>query len=223
MESDRIIPRSAKEDTVDITYPDFRTLRFLVTSPDFPLPAYARIEYSKPVAILQPYFADQNVRLYGPDPLVIVWPKDEKFKYFDLYFRVRYSETSDTTRNSSVEFCYTRDIELTSDRYEVRVEPDRFLFLLASELSSDTLPSINRRIKDFDIIVAGGDKNFENYLVQERFGSVIYQKPWTNIVNGLGIIALKSESRKEALMFHQIAIDSLAIGRYTNQYKFVRW
>ncbi len=223
MVADRVIPRKVTDDKVDFTYPDFHNLRFFVTSPDFSQPAYARIKYSKPVPILQPYFADQNVRLYGPDRLAIVWPEDTNFKYFDLYFRVRYSEVSDSTRNSSVSFCYSHDVQSSNNQFEVRVEPDRFLSDLANELSRDTLPCEIRHIKDFDIIVAGGDINFEYYLVQERFGSVIYQKPWSNIVNGLGVIALKSESRKNSLRFHPLTMDSIAIGQYTKQFKFVRW
>lgn len=223
LESDKMLPKRNESDSIAVAYPDFQYFRFVISSPDFLEPAYARIDYARPVSILKPYFSDQNVRLYGPEPLLVSWPVDEHFKYFDLLFNVRYTEITDKVRNSSVSFCYSHDVQAIGDEYEVQVEPDKFLNQLSMALSRDTLSCQKRRLVNFDIVLAAGDANFENYLVQARFESVVYQKPWSNIVNGIGLIALKSQSSKEGLRFHPETIDSLAMGRFTKQFRFVRW
>lgn len=223
MESDRVIPKTSDSATIHIIYPDFRNLRFFITSPEFSKPAYARIEYVEPIKILRPYLTDHNVSLYSHSPFIINWALNERYKYFDVHFKVHYSEISDTIRYSSVSFCYAMDIGTNSDYYEVRVEPDKFLRLFAEGLSHDTLPCSYRKVHGFDLIVMGGDVNFADYLVQARFGSPVYQKPFTNIVNGLGILALKGESKKVGMTFAQESMDSLALGQYTKQFGFVRW
>ena len=223
MKSDRVIPRTGEGDMVDIVFPDFRNLRFFITSPDFQTPAYARVEYSGPFPIIKPSFIDQHVKLYGTEPFVVTWGTNKHLTYFDLYFNIRYSEFSDTTRNSSILFCYTKNIKTITDEYKVIIDPAKFLNAFASGLAMDTLPCIRRRILDFDIIVAGGDDNFDNYVDQARFDSPVYQKPWTNITNGLGVIALNYDSKKVGFRFSQESLDSLALGRYTERFRFVRW
>ncbi len=223
MVADRGLPDRNESDTLPVIFPIFKFMRFIISSPEFKVPAYSRIEYSKPVTLLKPYFSDQNVRLYGPEPLTISWPADEHFKYFDLNFQVYYSETKDTIRNSSVTFTYARDVQTTGSEYDLKVSPDRFLALFADKLIQDTTDCSQRHFLGFDIVLAAGDENFENYLVQSRIESPIYQRPWSNITNGLGIIALKSESKKEGFGFHSETLDSLALGKHTKQFRFARW
>lgn len=223
MQSDRVIPKVSDSSAIHLIYPVFRNIRFFITSPEFSKPAYARIEYIEPVKILRPYLTDHNVVLYSRAPLTINWAVNERYKYFDVDFRVHYSEISETVRRSSVCFNYAADVATNGAYYEVKLEPERFLSLLAEGLSLDTLPCDYRKIHGFDLIVMGGDVNFLDYLVQARFGSPVYQRSFTNIVNGLGILALKGETRREGLIFAQESMDSLAMGRFTKQFGFVRW
>ncbi len=223
MESDRVIPKTTDSSTVHIIYPDFRYLRFFINSPEFSQPAYAKIEYAEPIKILRPYLTDHHVTLYGRDQFTISWTRDERYKYFDVFFRVNYSEVSDTVRYSAVSFCYAMDIQTNNDYYEVKLEGERFLRQFAEVLSHDTLPCEYRKMLSFDLSIIGGDGNFQDYLVQARFGSPVYQKSFTNIVNGLGIIALKGESRKFGMIFDQISMDSISTGQITKQFGFLKW
>jgi len=223
--ANQVIPQKESSSGFPDEYPDFVFFRIIINGSDFSETAYSKIKFGEYPEIIQPHFADQKVRFYSLTPLIIAWNSTSTVRYFDLNFRFHYEEVylDGREQDKTVEFNYSKDVQTSSGSYQVIIDSDLFLAKLA-KCFPNTLDSVDyRKFDAFDVVIVGGDKNFEEYLAHGRLSAEPTSQSWSNITNGLGIFALKYVVSKKSFRFHQQSKDSLADGKYTRGLGFVRW
>lgn len=171
----------------------------------------------EPTEFISPTTKMSPLKLVDKNPFSIVWKSGCGFGINTLIIRINYTEiTKDKYTNTYVEIIRNKINSFSS----FDMKQDYFFRWLARSIEYN--PEVLQRIFnsiDFSIRVAG--KELTDYVELGKIASDKTGKPYTNIINGLGIFSCIFEDKVEGLDINNETRDSLQNGRITKHLNFV--
>jgi len=208
----------------------FMTQPFLLYKTDFPLrPGSIRVRIEIPeietivigdlYLIGSPGFTAPDPKqkkvlsFYEDEPVRIIWGGILNVSL--TIIRLNYLEVTD----SSVDTCHLDWVRKSSNFVIV---PEDYLDFIGSWIKDR--PEVNyRKITDIDILISTGNEQYRNYQKYHDWSIDILEKPYSNLVNGYGILAGWGNNELMGYLPNQKFIDSLLVYPKTKYLKFVRW
>jgi hypothetical protein len=202
--------------------PVFDYFRLVVSYENGNEPAIARIQASTGKPRIE--FPRNNggfVNLYDSIPYYVEFHYSERI-YYDLRFKIRYLEQTDTWVERIHEFSYRRNPLAQKGLFRQEINPARFFKQLAENFP-DSTGIISRKFVSLDFELYAGSPSLKTYVDTYNSESDHGHELWNCFNNGIGLFALKSHSSITDLIMEQTTLDSLALGTATKALKFSRW
>lgn len=150
--------------------------------------------------------------------------------YHEIVYRIHYSEVySDTVLMKMVSLNQTvtqPDSKLLSyDVYTHKVDGSIFLKKLAESFNGnqESTGLKHRKFESIDIMISSVGQDYIDYVGSINHDSDFEIKETSNIINGLGIFAVKRISYSLGHDFQSQSLDSIANSPTTKHLKFIKW
>ncbi|OFY56129.1 MAG: hypothetical protein A2X22_03905 [Bacteroidetes bacterium GWF2_49_14] len=189
----------------------------------------AQQTYRTPPQIINPKPSIQSyLSLYYSDPLRIEWQDIYGYSRYEVLMRLNFS----TRLQDSI--VYSK-VDVGSVQLSNATRPDQIDQTLSHFINGDDLLRqiglkiindsnvINRSLIGIDIMIACTTEEFLEYEETNQIASDRLGKPVSNIVNGMGVFALRTITSQTGYLLDPISMDSLVKGQYTKHLRFVRW
>ncbi len=150
-------------------------------------------------SINTPKKGQQYLYLVPDSPLRIQWD-GHQWNEIDVAFEF-IEETSDTLRSAMIHIQNTNWFETPTPKYrELSITYEEFIREVLAQLPED--PEVLRRYFGYHSIkINGGDKNMVNYIKFLNGFNDFNDRAFSNIINGIGLLASRSSSMVDSLRF----------------------
>ncbi len=199
----------------------FDYLRLVVYYEDNEEPAYARIPSTngKP-RIVSPIPTAKTFNLCDTIPYHIDFYASDQY-YYDLRCKVYYYELTNVRVEKSYEFIYLNNIPTENGIHSQAILPNQF-FQRFAEKFPKSQEVLQREYISCDFIINKGSQSLKTFMTTYNSDNDQGYKLWNCFHNGIGLFALKSYTTRTGMKMDPRTSDSLAIGRYTKELKFIR-
>jgi hypothetical protein len=200
----------------------FDYFRLVVYYDDHKEPAYSRIPANndKP-RITSPIISAKTFNLCDTVPYHIDFYASDEY-YYDLRCRLYYYELTDKREKKTYEFSYRNNIPTQNGIHSQVISPNPFFLRLADKFP-DSKDVVRREFISCDFILNMGSKSLKTYMTTYHADNDHGYELWNCFHNGIGLFALRSYATLTNMRMDPKTLDSLAIGRYTKDLKFMRW
>jgi len=187
----------------------------IVDIPGFDKVTSASSEILNRPKIINPDQWDRMLMLVDSVPQEIEWLGCEDCMYYELKFRINFTEIRyGRICDNFAEINYTYPVG------NLYIDQDHFFRSLSNTITPDS--NVIRRIyKGIDIFIQATGQEFKDYKDLYIKAADNNGKPYTNIVNGMGIFTTVFEGSRKGLKLEIKTRDSLSNGRFTKHLKFV--
>lgn len=141
--------------------------------------------------------------------------------YNELGIRVYYSEfRNNIEEKKMVEIMKTRTMNPSASGFVYYLREENFFRPLSMAIGKDT--SVNyRKFKQIDIVAYSACEEFLQFQELYQTTNDLYHMPYSNIINGHGLLASRTSFIKDGFVLTRRSLDSLANGRLTSHLNFV--
>ncbi len=167
--------------------------------------AFGEITLIDSAGINTPKRAQKYLFLAPDSPIRIQWVINQDF-FTDFWFEIDVSfefleELQDTVRSTTVNFQNTNWYDTKTSLYqELSITYEEFIREVLSQIEDD--PKVLRRYFGYHkIIINSGDKNMTNYVKYLDGYNDFDFLAFSNITNGIGLLASRSSSKKDSMQF----------------------
>lgn len=167
--------------------------------------AYGEIALIDSASINTPKKVQKYLYLVPDSPIRIQWVIDQDF-FADYWFEIDVSfefleELQDTVRSTIVNFQNTNWYDTKTSMYqELSITYEEFIREVLSQIEDD--PKVIRRYFGYhQIIINSGDKNMTNYVKFLDGYNDFDFLAFSNITNGIGLLASRSSAKKDSMQF----------------------
>jgi len=197
--------------------------------PGYQMISSSYVEHLRPVRITAPRKGLMTyISLYPPNPIKVHFEDLKHFTNYELHVRLNYTNVfSDGSEETA--FAEKRYLRKSSNSLSGRISEiivtiagDNLFAAIQQEIPKN--PEVKyRRIGCVDFWVFTGSPVFNEYQELNKYASDNAGTPVTNIVNGIGIFALKYHDVRGGYRLDNISKDSLINGRFTKELGFIKW
>ena len=187
------------------------------------------IKHLEPIKITAPKQGLMSyISLYPPNPVKIHFTDLAHFSDYELSVRLYYTNVflDGTEEVKYAEKRYHRFSENNNPRrYSdmiVALAGDNVFAALAQDIPTDNNVEF-RRIGEVQFWVFTGSPEFYQYQYLNQMATDLAGSPITNLVNGIGVFALKYHHSRSGYKLDMITQDSLVNGRFTRGLRFSKW
>jgi hypothetical protein len=216
---------------IDSDFGHKRTVILNISTPEYSKKVYAQSEVKLKQKLINPPERVHGIRLdfFSEFNESIRWtgfPDDYyevvlKFNYSDFY------ENSSSDRSVELDFNIPIEVDpgMTQIEYSYRIYGDLFLQKIAKSFRSVKTPDSleYRKFRTIDVLVSSSTKDYYDYIYALNNDSDVPVALRSNIVNGLGVFAIKRVVKSTGHILNWNVLDSLANSDYTKSLKFVKW
>jgi len=188
--------------------------------------AYGEIRLIDSAGINTPKRAQKYLYLAPDSPIRIQWiipnPKRPPFHWneIDVVFEFL-EETAEITSPRYVHIQNTNYYESTTPLYyELNITYEEFIREVLSQIDDD--PKVLRRYFGYHkIIINSGDQNMTNYIKYLNGYNDFDFLAFSNITNGIGLLASRSSSSKDSMLFDHKTRQQLVNENRLKKFKFI--
>jgi len=181
--------------------------------------------YQKP-KIKQPINDPRTIiNITEEEYLPIAWYDYFDHEYYEFILRINFTENKAGTDTESYVYVIRKRHSLNNPDneyhrlFEVKLTLNNFLRTIALSLKDD--PEVNyRKISNMDIILKATGQDFYSYMTSGTTTADINGKPYSNVVNGMGVFACVMEDRINNLRIGVATLNSISNSEHTKHLKF---
>lgn len=180
--------------------------------------AYGEVRLVDSVKVNTPKNAQQYIYLTPDSPLRIQW-MGHYWNEIDISFGFL-EETIDSLRPRTIHIQNTNSFASPNNYREMSITYEEFVRELLSQLPED--PSVLKRYFAYHSIkINGGDENMVNYIKYLDGYTDFNDREFSNIKNGLGLIASRMSGMVDSLRFDYDTRKLLLAENRLKKYKFI--
>ena len=187
------------------------------------------VRYYEPPKIVTPKQGiDSEYEIYQPYQFIVTLEDPPEFSHYYVIIRMHYSNVFDdgSSNNKFVDKKFELDSQNdTRRREEARLKLNIFGDVVFSQYGKEigvTKDLRYRIVDEVEVILVTGSKEFFEVIRSQEIASDFGLQSSTNIINGLGVFAVKQTVKVDHIKWGSISLDSLINGRFTKHCKFVK-
>jgi hypothetical protein len=195
--------------------------RLIIEIPDRPV-VYCEYHLVKPLSVISPMHDGRTYDMFNFHVLFKSFANYSEM-YVRLHYLNRYNDSTSSETTTWREFHDHEIIDETTGReFSVPLEGNAFFERIGKLIHRDE-KVLNRKFEYTELLFNCLDENIYQYnesltvLPSDQAGS-----PFTNVVNGKGIVGSRY-TRRTTILFDQASLEELCNGKYTKHLKFVDW
>jgi hypothetical protein len=189
----------------------------------------AIVEFIKPPRIFAPKQGLHTHLDFYPASVEVIFEDPPEFAKYELHvmFHIKNIMTNGDTVLQTIDKTFTRDSENNGRLREyahmsIWVPGDLILAQVRQIVKKDS--EVDYRLFDrIEFVLHTGSAEFYNYIDLNRISDDYGGQVITNITGGIGIFALKYQTKVTSIFLGPITMDSLIHGRYTRHLNFKVW
>ena len=193
-------------------------ISLIVEIPDLKDIVYANTKMINKSRFINPRMYMTQIGLFYEQPFEIEFIGGGP--YNELGIQVYYTDNKNgIIENKMVEIIKTATLKPNSSGFNYLLREENFLRPLSRAINTDS-SVILRKLKQIDLVAYSADQEFLYFKELFQTTNDLNHLPYSNIVNGYGLLTNRSTAYKTGFTLTRRSLDSLANGRYTRQLKF---
>lgn len=189
--------------------------------------AYGEVYLINPPQINTPKLAQQYLYLAPDSPILIQWvisqsPDPYPIKWYEIDFVFEFIE--ETSQGRRPAYVIIQNINLfetpTPKYFELNITYEEFIREVMEQIPDD--PGVLRRYFGYhSLSINAGDKNMVNYIKYLHGFTDFNDNEFSNITNGIGLLASRSSSLKDSLQFDYKTRNQLVNENRLKKYRLI--